>query len=76
MTTATQLRRGISEIGTALRRPEQFALRWRDRHLLSSAAPPRIVFPLLLANAILGIAALFLAAATAIAPLARREAAG
>ncbi|HEY8211229.1 MAG TPA: hypothetical protein VIG99_27285 [Myxococcaceae bacterium] len=45
------------EIGLALRRPEALALRWRDRRKNEADAPPRMVFPLLLANAILGIAA-------------------
>lgn len=57
MSTALQLRRGIAEIGLALRRPEELALRWRDRHLNAAAAPPALVFPILLASAVLGIAA-------------------
>ena len=57
MSTALQLRRGIVEIGLALRRPEQLALRWRDRHQNAADAPPRLVFPILLANAVLGLAA-------------------
>jgi hypothetical protein len=57
MSTALQLRRGIEEIGLALRRPEQLATRWRDRHQDAAGAPPPLVFPILLANAVLGIAA-------------------
>src|SRR5262245_63971820 len=57
MSTAMQLRRGIVEIGLALRRPEQLALRWRDRHSSAAEAPPRLVFPILLANAIVGLGA-------------------
>ena len=57
MSTALQLRRGIVEIGLALRRPEQLALRWRDRNQSAADAPPGLVFPILLANAILGLAA-------------------
>ena len=57
MSTALQLRRGIVEIGLALRRPEQLALRWRDRNKSVAEAPPGLVFPILLANAVLGIAA-------------------
>jgi hypothetical protein len=52
-----QLREGIAEIGFALRRPEELAVRWRDRHAGRAAAPPGVVFPLLLATAILGLAA-------------------
>ncbi|HYV49587.1 MAG TPA: hypothetical protein VFA20_32230 [Myxococcaceae bacterium] len=57
MSTALQLRRGIVEIGLALRRPEALAIRWRDRQKSAADAPPGLVFPLLLINAILGIAA-------------------
>jgi hypothetical protein len=57
MSTALHLGRGILEIGYALRRPEAFALRWRDRQKNAADAPPALVFPLLLANAILGLAA-------------------
>jgi hypothetical protein len=57
MSIALQLREGIAEIGVALRRPEEFAVRWRDRHANRAAAPPRAVFPVLLATAILGLAA-------------------
>jgi hypothetical protein len=52
---AQEIRLGVSEIGGALRRPEQFVVRWRDR---SPAAPARsAVFPVLVANAVLGLAA-------------------
>jgi hypothetical protein len=57
MSTVLQLRRGFVEIGLALRRPEALALRWRNRQESASEAPPKLVFPLLLANAIFGIAA-------------------
>lgn len=57
MHTATQLRRGIVEIGLALRRPEQLAVRWRDRRQPGADAPTRLVFPILLANAVVVIAA-------------------
>jgi hypothetical protein len=57
MSTALQIQRGIEEIGLALRRPEQLAIRWRDRRQSADGAPPSLVFPLLLANAVLGIAA-------------------
>jgi hypothetical protein len=56
MRFATPLRQGIQEIGFALRRPEDFAIRWRDR-AEGSAAPPAIVFPVLLLNAALGLGA-------------------
>lgn len=57
MSIALQIREGIAEVGVALRRPEELAVRWRDRHASRSGAPPRVVFPILLINAILGLAA-------------------
>jgi hypothetical protein len=45
------------EIGLALRRPEQLAKRWRDREERPSDAPDPVVFGLLLATAVLGLAA-------------------
>jgi hypothetical protein len=52
---AQEIRLGVSEVGVALRRPEELVVRWRDR---SPTAPVnRAVFPVLIANAILGIAA-------------------
>jgi hypothetical protein len=51
----TDLREGIREVGLALRRPESLAVRWRDRTPQPTVKP--IVFPILLLNAILGLAA-------------------
>jgi hypothetical protein len=56
VTIAEEIRSGISDIGLALRRPEEFTTRWRDRRTVA-AAPPRSVFAVLLFNAVLGIAA-------------------
>jgi hypothetical protein len=51
------LRDGIAEIGLALRRPEQLAVRWRDRERPEEIPPGRIIFPLFLGSAVLGLAA-------------------
>lgn len=56
MNVAQEVRAGIREIGLALRRPEEFTLRWRDRRV-SARAPGKVVFPVLVANAALGLAA-------------------
>jgi hypothetical protein len=59
MYQATDVVRGIREIGLAVRRPEQLALRWRDRgsrEPASDAPPEPIVFWLLLLSATLGLA--------------------
>jgi hypothetical protein len=53
---AQEIRSGISEIGVALRRPEEFTVRWRDRKSVENAPRP-MVFAVLLANAIVGLAA-------------------
>jgi hypothetical protein len=55
MALVRDLRDGVMEIGVALRRPEEFAVRWRDRQ--SAQSPPPIVFAVLLVNAVLGLAA-------------------
>jgi hypothetical protein len=47
----------LSEIGQAIRRPEQLAVRWRDRLAAPRDAPPREVFAVLFATAVLGLAA-------------------
>lgn len=49
-----ELRHSIHEIGLGLRRPEELVLRWRDR---GQAAPHPLIFPVLLLNAVAGIAA-------------------
>jgi hypothetical protein len=48
-----ELRRSIREIGLALRRPEELAVRWRDEG--SSQASPLLI-PVLIANAAFGLA--------------------
>ena len=55
MAVAAEVTTGMREIGIALRRPEEFAKRWRDRD--SREAPKPVVFPILVANAIVGLAA-------------------
>lgn len=56
MTTIDRARKSFFEIGFALRRPEAFARRWRDRRENPGDAPDPIVFLLLLSSAIFGIA--------------------
>jgi hypothetical protein len=51
------LKRGIHEVGLAVRRPEELARRWRDRATAPDQSPPAVVFAVLLAVAILGLAA-------------------
>jgi hypothetical protein len=55
MSLSRELRTAIHEVGVALRRPEDFTTRWRDRRLAPGPRP--IVFPVLVASAVLGIAA-------------------
>jgi hypothetical protein len=55
VTHTYEIRSGIHEIGIALRRPEEFVVRWRDRAEKKTLGAA--IFPLLLANAVLGIAA-------------------
>lgn len=55
MSLTRDLSTAIHEVGVALRRPEEFTLRWRDRGLTPGPRP--LIFPVLLANAVLGIAA-------------------
>ena len=53
MYSMAELRQSVYELGRGLRRPEDLALRWRDR---SSRTPPSTsIFPVLLANAIVGL---------------------
>jgi hypothetical protein len=49
-----ELRRNIRTIGIALRRPEELAVRWRDRPDLESRSS--MLIPVLLANAVFGTA--------------------
>ncbi|MEO5730824.1 MAG: hypothetical protein ABI134_01195 [Byssovorax sp.] len=54
MNLALDLHSGIREIGTALRRPEEFVLRFRDSD--DKARKSLTLFPILFANAVLGLA--------------------
>ncbi len=55
MNLAIDLHRGIREIGIALRRPEEFVLRFRDSD--DKARKSLTLFPILFANAVLGLGA-------------------
>lgn len=55
MNLTFDLQSGIREIGTALRRPEEFVLRFRDSD--DKARKSLTLFPILFANAVLGLAA-------------------
>ncbi len=55
--STTAIRRSIREVGYAIRRPEQLATRWRDRHSDDVDAPPAAVFAVLLFNAAFSVAA-------------------
>lgn len=57
MTLAQRALSSFFEIGFALRKPEVFAKRWRDRREQPAGAPDPIVFALLLLTAIVGLAA-------------------
>jgi hypothetical protein len=59
MSLTEEIRYGINEVGVALRRPEEFTTRWRDRR--TADAPRPIVFAVLLGNAVVGISAYGLA---------------
>ncbi|MHB8877600.1 MAG: hypothetical protein ACYC8T_28245 [Myxococcaceae bacterium] len=59
MTLAQDIRLGIHEVGVALRRPEEFTVRWRDRR--TADAPRPMVFAVLLVSAVVGMAAYGLA---------------
>jgi hypothetical protein len=52
-----EIRAGLHEVGLALRRPEQFVVRWRDRHGGFGDAPRPSVFAMLMVNGLLGLAA-------------------
>lgn len=54
MYSISEVRQSVYELGRGLRRPEDLALRWRDRQ--NQKAPAPLIFPVLLLNAILGIA--------------------
>ena len=47
---------GFHEVGAAVRHPERLVLRWRDRREHPDDAPTWVVFPLLLASAVVGLA--------------------
>lgn len=55
MHVVEDLRASIREVGLAVRRPEALAVRWRDRGESPTVTP--LVFPVLLLNAIAGLAA-------------------
>ena len=55
MNLALDLHSGIREVGAALRRPEEFVLRFRDSD--DKARRSVALFPILFANAVLGLAA-------------------
>ena len=55
MNLALDLHSGIREVGAALRRPEEFVLRFRDSD--DKARKSLSLFPILFANAVLGLAA-------------------
>jgi hypothetical protein len=55
VTLLERMQTGLGDVGEALRRPEEFVVRWRDRG--PQARPSRAVFVVLLVNAALGLAA-------------------
>jgi hypothetical protein len=55
MSLTRDLSAAILDVGVALRRPEEFTTRWRDRGLVPGPRP--MIFPVLLGSAVLGIAA-------------------
>jgi hypothetical protein len=57
MELVQEIREGIGEIGLALRRPEELVVRWRDRGGRFGDAPRPSIFPILVVNAALGLAA-------------------
>jgi hypothetical protein len=57
MKVTMEVKSAIHEIGAALKRPEELAVRWRDRKSPGVSAPTRVIFPVLLVNAIVGLAA-------------------
>ncbi len=52
----SDIQAAFKEVGRALRRPEELTVRWRDRAHVANP-PTRLVFPVLLLNAALGLAA-------------------
>ena len=57
MSTTATIQQSVREVGRAIRRPEELAQRWRDRDRDDITAPPKTIFLVLLANAVLGTAA-------------------
>ena len=55
MSLSHEVSAAILDVGVALRRPEEFTTRWRDRR--QSPGPRPMIFPVLLGSAVLGIAA-------------------
>lgn len=54
--TPDTLASSIAEVGRAIRRPEDLAIRWRDRLADANQSPHALIFAVLLANAIAGTA--------------------
>jgi hypothetical protein len=55
MSLVLEMKRGVFEVGRALRRPEELAVRWRDREE-ERDAPTRVIFFVLFLAAVLGLA--------------------
>ena len=53
MSSSTVLKQTLREVGTALRRPEELALRWKEH---GPSAPSALIFPIFIANAAFGLA--------------------
>ncbi|MFU8804923.1 MAG: hypothetical protein ACNA8W_14005 [Bradymonadaceae bacterium] len=56
MSTHIALTRSITEVGRAIRRPEELAIRWRDRLNDAEHSPHALIFFVLLVNAVAGTA--------------------
>lgn len=57
MSSKAAIQSSIREVGMAIRRPEELAIRWRDRQKEETKSPPKTVFLVLLINAVLGTTA-------------------
>ncbi len=56
MSPTESIRTSISEVGQAVRRPEELARRWKERGTNGEVAPPPAVFAVLLFTAVIGTA--------------------